>query len=1646
MEGENGNFSIRIGQRCQIGTNTDFVRRGEVKYVGEVEGHPGVWVGISLDEPVGRNDGSAKGKVYFKTAPKHGIFAKPENVQIGDFPVEKNNTSPRSRRRIADKFYSSKTPPLRIKSKPRTSSVDSKRTPKKPIAFGSSSRFGGPGSIYRKATTDSIGLRHGDLDANGASIKSRREGKITVDMRSQFGHGTWKGGVSMSGRRNSKVFQGSSLGEMSEFANAGKGFTWGATGHFVNGIYVPKNNDEIGIKHGDLGGGGVFWGKCGCCGIKVERCECLPDRRQWQWRPLASLSPRSRGRVKKFPTWSKIRGKRGPLKGEGTPKRVAKGPGGINPAKAAKARAAARQAAAAAAREKARAKAEAERKRREEQNRRQQEEDRKRREKEARERAKKRMMDMLREAMATSKGSLKERLKIIKTALQEARKLYPNEELTEQKVLVDAYTCLDKLAKALPVALAKAYGSKDGTDEVIGHIEECEAALQNHQEAGFIFDLNQKKEVADALKCVKEIDQLEQKLTKASVDRESKSLSSLLSQAQAVNGKPLTRDVVRSAKDTLECLRLEEKGSSALESGDVSEMKAVLIHLNSNIQTKPYIHQQKHHKLEDIVSSLENKLSAAEKVDQMTAEVRDALNSGDLKAKHKGYVTILENVIDKASRLKDESPPDLSNLYKLAEALQDAQNALKIAKEEEERQRREALDILKTAMQSSEKSIKDRLRAIHAALEAARPVFPSDDLPEQKILLDVYTCLEKLSKALPIDLAKSYSSSEAGEEVKKHVEDCEDHLAKHKSAGLVLDLRQKSEVSLALRVTSGLAGLEKDLTGAVESRDEKALTSYISEAKSVHGKPFRRAILKSAKDTLECLGLERKGSSALESGDVSEMKAVLIHLNSNIQTKPYIHQQKHHKLEGIITDLEKKIAATGKVEAMVELLRETIEEAGPPGEGIDTKSKAQERIETLQKVIDKASRLKDESPPDLSNLSELSAGLADAEAALADAKEEERRLREEEERKKRVAMEALADGMKTSKKSLKDRLHIIKRALEVARPVFPEEDLPEQKVLKEVLSQFNTLSTALPSNLAKAYLSKEGSNEIMRHVQECSSQLEKHKAAGLVVNLNQKSEVSNAMKVSEMLNKLDNDLSNGVESRDSKALTKLVAEAKSVQGKPFRRAILKSAKDTLECLALEKKGSSALESGDVSEMKAVLIHLNSNIQTKPYIHQQKHHKLEGIIKDLEHKISAIKKVDEAITRVTEIIEMNTTDSNNDGDESAKESRLATRITQLKKVIRSVTSVVEEAKPFSLSNTHVLQTVLQDANGALADAEEEYQRVIEDRRMREEEERQRKELEQKKKREEEERLRRIEEEKRRQEEEERRRKAEIERKRLEEIAIKEAEEAAKKAEEDRINALWAKVKKSTKTKRDIRRDGPNVLISTVTKTILDPERRVEEVVVVTTTTTENKGKKTIVTETRTTTTQFVYPPEEALIPSRRKSSIRRQDIFGSRPASRGGGSRPVSRGSKPGSRPVSRGGSKPGSRPVSRGSKPGSRPVSRGSNQARARPVSRGGPSTRATRANSARRSSKTEVTLSKQVISKDSRRGSVGNILDTKWKPESPKDWSRNPIKKPSSRSGTLKKKKKTVDKRNLKGHEKWKPKGPRFGTASRFDGPGSYF
>ena len=78
---------IAVGARCIL--SSDSSRRGTIRFVGPIPSLPGIqdapWVGVELDEPTGRNDGSVSGERHFTCENNKGVFVRPEKVGVGDY-------------------------------------------------------------------------------------------------------------------------------------------------------------------------------------------------------------------------------------------------------------------------------------------------------------------------------------------------------------------------------------------------------------------------------------------------------------------------------------------------------------------------------------------------------------------------------------------------------------------------------------------------------------------------------------------------------------------------------------------------------------------------------------------------------------------------------------------------------------------------------------------------------------------------------------------------------------------------------------------------------------------------------------------------------------------------------------------------------------------------------------------------------------------------------------------------------------------------------------------------------------------------------------------------------------------------------------------------------------------------------------------------------------------------------------------------------------------------------------------------------------------------------------------------------------------------------------------------------------------------
>ncbi|KFW64132.1 Kinesin-like KIF13B, partial [Pygoscelis adeliae] len=79
---------LKEGEYVTVGTN----KTGTVRYIGPTDFQEGTWVGVELDLPSGKNDGSIGGKQYFRCNPGYGLLVKPGRVKKATGPARRRST------------------------------------------------------------------------------------------------------------------------------------------------------------------------------------------------------------------------------------------------------------------------------------------------------------------------------------------------------------------------------------------------------------------------------------------------------------------------------------------------------------------------------------------------------------------------------------------------------------------------------------------------------------------------------------------------------------------------------------------------------------------------------------------------------------------------------------------------------------------------------------------------------------------------------------------------------------------------------------------------------------------------------------------------------------------------------------------------------------------------------------------------------------------------------------------------------------------------------------------------------------------------------------------------------------------------------------------------------------------------------------------------------------------------------------------------------------------------------------------------------------------------------------------------------------------------------------------------------------------
>jgi dynactin 1 len=73
-------------------------RQAAVRFIGATHFAAGDWIGVELDEPTGKNDGSVQGERYFDCEHGFGMFIRPSAVAsvVGPAPKRESKQAPRA--------------------------------------------------------------------------------------------------------------------------------------------------------------------------------------------------------------------------------------------------------------------------------------------------------------------------------------------------------------------------------------------------------------------------------------------------------------------------------------------------------------------------------------------------------------------------------------------------------------------------------------------------------------------------------------------------------------------------------------------------------------------------------------------------------------------------------------------------------------------------------------------------------------------------------------------------------------------------------------------------------------------------------------------------------------------------------------------------------------------------------------------------------------------------------------------------------------------------------------------------------------------------------------------------------------------------------------------------------------------------------------------------------------------------------------------------------------------------------------------------------------------------------------------------------------------------------------------------------------
>ncbi|KAG0172688.1 hypothetical protein DFQ28_009666 [Apophysomyces sp. BC1034] len=194
---------FKVGARVLVhGENV-----GTVRFVGSTSFQTGKWVGIELDEPLGKNGGVVQGKRYFDCPANHGMFVRPSQIKVisSTSTTSSENDPPRSSqvdaRRASRRQSMAATSPQssRISTPARTSPLQLQQQRRKSQAAPAKSR---PNSLVGAVPQSSVTIANNRRKS--ISVKQQPTATTTTTTTTTRPRSNTQGALSQRPRSNTQ--------------------------------------------------------------------------------------------------------------------------------------------------------------------------------------------------------------------------------------------------------------------------------------------------------------------------------------------------------------------------------------------------------------------------------------------------------------------------------------------------------------------------------------------------------------------------------------------------------------------------------------------------------------------------------------------------------------------------------------------------------------------------------------------------------------------------------------------------------------------------------------------------------------------------------------------------------------------------------------------------------------------------------------------------------------------------------------------------------------------------------------------------------------------------------------------------------------------------------------------------------------------------------------------------------------------------------------------------------------------------------------------------------------------------------------------------------------------------------------------------